>query len=966
MKKEKTYLTVQYFLNHKLEPEEVRRQIREFADKGYQGVFAHARQGLLTPYMSKDWWDIIDVIVKECELTGMKFQIWDEDYFPSGIAGGRTAWEHPELAGRNMNFTIKVFESSDEIELDFKKGYLLKSFAVELDADDKSSQVIDISEYCGTRRQEWTERRVQHTMYSPLLALTGNPHWRCSFTDNRFAVCWKPAKKARYAVIGITVDFNFNRTCLMDPRTTKAMLDSAYEEYDKRYGKYFGGLVEGVFFDEPSNGCEIYPWSADFSREFFKDHSYSILEHLAHLAWDIDEKSSAVRAHFRETQHRLMTVNYLEQSREWCRKRNMSFRGHLTRTEWLSLNAAWWPNELRCYKYVDIPCCDPLGKAYGFKDSAPYHSGIKVVSSAAHIFGKELAGSDCLAVIGDEVSIRDLKGMLDYQIALGINFFVVHGFSYSIEGPRKDEVPPSLFYQHSEWEYMGALTDYIKDVSEKLSGGQHICRILMLYPALSLACQQKPTEKIWNTASGSWCNIADEQKIHCLVDTMLSGQKDFDFIDEVTLNEKIGSSGKINLDEDYEVIVLPYIRYIGEDAADALKRFADNGGKVLFTGSVPEIIFKDLRHRSEKMTVKGMKEVDENNINSFLPEIIDIEGSGSEDIFVNSYEKQNHKYDFLYNRSENIFTGKVNGAAISLQAKSGTLLDEALAINNYNDKRIPVSELNSDWHVTFNSNQMPLNFWHVFSDDEIPSANYSQGKTLDLMNRQKDPSEETADKLMYRCRFMSSGKITNAKIVMEEASVGGEWELCVNGNIIKDWNGKNVFDCKNIEAPITEYLKDGNSPLINVIEIVSTGAGKGLKEMPYLYGNFKCQYPHGHKSFPSIAATDGKFKMDVLTDWADAGYPTYSGTASYEKSFNIEEDAVYSIDLGRVEDVAEIKIDEMKELVLAWPPYRHTLKLSKGKHDMKVKVTNGPGNRYRFADLPAGLLGSVKIYKEKG
>ena len=71
MKKEKIFLTAQYFLNHKLDPEEVRRQVREFAEKGYQGVFAHARPGLLTPYMSSDWWNIIDVIMEECRKSGM-------------------------------------------------------------------------------------------------------------------------------------------------------------------------------------------------------------------------------------------------------------------------------------------------------------------------------------------------------------------------------------------------------------------------------------------------------------------------------------------------------------------------------------------------------------------------------------------------------------------------------------------------------------------------------------------------------------------------------------------------------------------------------------------------------------------------------------------------------------------------------------------------------------------------------
>ncbi len=188
MKKEKIFLTAQYFLNHKLDPEEVRRQVREFADKGYQGVFAHARAGMLTPYMSSGWWNIIDVIMEECRKSGMKFQIWDEDYYPSGIVGGRTVWEHPELAARNLNFAIKDFGPCNEIELDLHEGYLLKAFALKLNDKGNCLDTIDITEHCGTRRQEWSNRYINHGLYSPLLAMNGNPHWRCAFNDNRFAV----------------------------------------------------------------------------------------------------------------------------------------------------------------------------------------------------------------------------------------------------------------------------------------------------------------------------------------------------------------------------------------------------------------------------------------------------------------------------------------------------------------------------------------------------------------------------------------------------------------------------------------------------------------------------------------------------------------------------------------------------------------------------------------------------------
>lgn len=941
MKKEKTYLTAQYFLNHKLEPEEVKRQIREFADKGYQGVFPHARAGMLTPYMSKDWWDIIDVIVKECEATGMKVQIWDEDYYPSGIAGGRIGWEHPELASRTLKFTSQTFENCDEIELDFNKGYLLKSFALELDAEGKCLKRIDITEYCGTRRQEWGPRYVKHAMYSPLLAMSGNPHWRTSFNDNRFAVCWKPAKKTIYMVVGITVELNFSRTSLMDPRTAKAMLDSTYEEYFKRYGKDFGGLVEGVFFDEPSNGCETYPWSVDFEKEFSKDHNYDIVENLAHLAYDIDEKSPVVRMNFRDTQHRLMTSNYLEQSRKWCEEHKLTFRGHLTRTEWLSLNAAWWPNELRCYKYVDVPCCDPLGKAYGFKDTAAYHTGLKVVSSAAHIFNKKLAGSDCLAVIGDEVSLRDLKGMLDYQMALGINFFVSHGYSYSIEGPRKDEVPPSIFYQHSEWDYMKHLSEHVKNVCGRLSEAKSVCRILMLYPSTSLAAQQKPEGFMEAIKNNSWLILDDEKKIHNLVDDMLSAQRDFDFIDEITIAEGFA--------DDYKVIVLPYVKFIPENTANALYRYISNGGRVVLVVDVPTV----LSAKPEKLNTQGMEQIS-GNPSDILPAVAEIKGVGTEDIFVTRYLENGKDLFFLYNRSRNVFRGNCEGIPVEVQPVSGLMVDEAYRLENAQEK---ILDLNSDWTVEFDENQLAMGFMQVYENDDIASADYKEGKHYDLMMREKNPASENSSKVLYRYRLTSSGNITDAKIVMDECAVSGNWKVFVNGIPVEKWTKKRFFDCNNIYADIE--LKQGSSPLVNLIDIVTEGGE--LKEMPYLYGNFKCSYKHGHRSFPDLSASEKSFEIGLLSDWADWGYPTYSGKAIYSKTFEIAKAGTYFLDLGRVEDIAEISIDDMPPAVLPWSPYKHKIKLTAGRHSIKVTVSNAPGNMFRNANLPAGLLGPVRI-----
>ena len=96
-------------------------------------------------------------------------------------------------------------------------------------------------------------------------------------------------------------------------------------------------------------------------EEFARDHGYRLEEHLPHLALDLDDRTPLIRHHYRQTQHRLLRANYVDQVGDWCRAHGLLHVGHLTRTEWLSLVAAWWPNELRCYQGFDIPCADPLG-----------------------------------------------------------------------------------------------------------------------------------------------------------------------------------------------------------------------------------------------------------------------------------------------------------------------------------------------------------------------------------------------------------------------------------------------------------------------------------------------------------------------------------------------------------------------------------------------------------------------------
>ncbi|MGI6239421.1 MAG: glycosyl hydrolase [Christensenellales bacterium] len=73
--------------NDKLEPEELRRQIRSMKDAGIGGFFMHARGGLLTEYMGEEWMDAVAACIDEAEKLDMDAWCYDENGWPSGFAG---------------------------------------------------------------------------------------------------------------------------------------------------------------------------------------------------------------------------------------------------------------------------------------------------------------------------------------------------------------------------------------------------------------------------------------------------------------------------------------------------------------------------------------------------------------------------------------------------------------------------------------------------------------------------------------------------------------------------------------------------------------------------------------------------------------------------------------------------------------------------------------------------------------
>ena len=473
------HIAIQYFLNAELEPELIRRQVRELSAGGYGCIYGHARQGLTTPYFSEGWWRAIDVIVEECDALGIKFAIWDEDYYPSPAAGNRVMWEHPEFAAQQLKFT--VFDATPgRVRHLLEAAPLLGCFAV------TGNQIRDIGPFCGTVCTQWIDREESFSGYSPLLKV-GAPHWRAGLTDRRFALEYDAGEPCTVVAVQILRNFGSGHNVdVMNPEAVNCFLHLTHEAYLRRYGpEVFNRVFVGTFMDEPAPWGR-FPWSGKLPEAYREAFSEKLIPLLPHLALDIDDSSRIIRWRYRHIQRKLQCSAYLEQVRRWTETHGILSLGHLTRTESLSVSNFAWPNELRCCRHLDIPCTDPLGANMGWPDTASYHTGIKVVASAAHWFGKPQAGSDALAVCGHAAGLAELRYMADYQMALGVTYFNLHGAAVSWAGPRKDEVPPSLFYQQSQWPLMKHLWRHVSDCCRRLSRGEEWFSSVVYYPAAQL------------------------------------------------------------------------------------------------------------------------------------------------------------------------------------------------------------------------------------------------------------------------------------------------------------------------------------------------------------------------------------------------------------------------------------------------------------------------------------------------
>jgi len=535
-----------WFLNDDMQPDDLRSQLQKMQEKGIYECIVHPRKGLSVAYLSEAWFDRVGVILDEAKRLGMKIWVYDEQDWPSGYAGGKVIAENPEYAAQclSMEKIIPVMGKPIEIK-DIPGKKLVRVIAA------------------------WSNQKFYD--------ITDQPNWASQ------TLCWEVfvLRSEKCGHCPAYSDQPYIDLLNRDAVATFVRLTHA--EYKKRFPEHWGSTIKGFFTDEPgfyqnyiyqTRNLNTIPWTADFPRFFKEQCGYDLMLYIGALWDDMADLSRKVRQDFYRVFTRMYNENFFKQIYDICDADGLKSIGHLHMEEHLSNAVQMEGSFLEDMRYLHIPGIDRI-------DRKRPRITEKLGSSAMHLYGRERCFSESYGCFGWGLTLQEMKAEADWQMVQGVNMLVPHAFFSSIEGFRKTESPPSLFYQNPYWEHFDNFAHYIRRLSFALSAGDYAADILVYYPITS--CYEHFTP-----LSHYPVDRLDEQLI-TLCNNLQTGQLDFDFVDDSALAERAAQQGdrlKIG-NTAYRCVVLPPISNLPLETLSCLCSFAHKGGKVICTSDLP-------------------------------------------------------------------------------------------------------------------------------------------------------------------------------------------------------------------------------------------------------------------------------------------------------------------------------------------------------------------------------------------
>ncbi|MCD6360991.1 MAG: hypothetical protein J7M38_09005 [Armatimonadetes bacterium] len=556
--------------NSELDPDRLCRQIESMHGAGLGGFFMHSRYGLKTAYLSDEWFECVGACVEKARELNMKAFLYDEDRWPSGPAGGIVTRAHPEF---RLHYLCAKIKGEPPVEGDFVAVF------------DVQTEDGGLRHYCAVSRPDEAEHQV--------LA---------------FELLTQPPS-------GWTNDGGYLDT--MNPRAVAEYIRVTHEEYAARYGDDFGGVIPGIFTDEPHYGAHDngvvgdeyrLPWTERLPEEFRSRFGYDIMEHLPELVFDpADGGFSRVRHDYRRLATELFVEAFSEQIGRWCGQRRLALTGHVLMENTLASQVRAVGACMPHYEHMQWPGIDIL------TDQARELATAKQCSSVANQLGAERVLSELYGCTGWDWPLEGHKFVGDWQYAAGVNFRCPHLSHYSLAGGAKRDYPASILDHSPWWKYYNVVEDYFGRLSLMLTQGEMVADVLVVHPVESAWGLPLPPER-----EGGGPVEELQKPLDRLIFGLTGHHIGWDFGDEGIMERHASTAdGELVVGGmSYGLVIVPPSHTLRSSTVALLREFIEAGGDVLFIGETPSRV--DGRESGDVAALVGMSDTVSDSGEEFL------------------------------------------------------------------------------------------------------------------------------------------------------------------------------------------------------------------------------------------------------------------------------------------------------------------------------------------------------------
>lgn len=521
--------------NTKVNESRIDEMLHDFKEKGFGGVFIHPRPGLVTEYLSDEWFELCAYSLKKGKELDLDVWIYDENSYPSGFAGGHVPDQMPESFNQGQMLNLQKANRMPDLTEDV---YLILR---------KSEEGFeDITE----NANRWKDVAGSYYLFR---------------RENYRSSPWYGG---------------FSYVDVLVPGVTEKFLEITMQGYEKAMGHEFGKHVPGVFTDEPNievQGRGNIRWTPDLFEYFEKMWDYRLETHLPSLYEETGDWRK-IRHNYYQTLLHMFIERWAEPWYAYTESKGLEWTGHYWEHGWPNPNHG--PDHMAMYAWHQRPAIDMLFNQFNESSANAQFGNIRAVkelASVANQMGRRRTLSETYGGAGWEITFADMKRLGDWQYALGVNTLNQHLSYMSIIGARKYDYPPSFSDHNPWWPYYKAQNLYFARLSMALSRGQQVNDILVIEPTTSAwmyAAYQNAHPRMRSIG----------QEFQHFVTRLEKNQMEYDLGSENIMKDHARIQGNTIVigQRSYNTIVLPP----GTESLDLftfelLENFLSAGGKVI-------------------------------------------------------------------------------------------------------------------------------------------------------------------------------------------------------------------------------------------------------------------------------------------------------------------------------------------------------------------------------------------------